>query len=92
MKTDRFFSIKKEQADLRKSGDKEILELLTKQDLVNELKVDEEMKFIIVSSKFDTILMAGVLYRGDGVEHEEWSFVREWTSIDADTMVVFLED
>ena len=90
MKTDKFFEIQQTKVELQQKADREILELLLEQDFAKELGMGEECPFVIVSNKYDTVLMSGMFYSADG-EDTEPRFSPERIDADKDTNVVFLD-
>ena len=89
MKTDKFFEIKQTKVELQQKADQEILNLLLEQDFAKEAGAGQEWPFVIVSSKYDTVLMSGMFYSIDG--DTEPHFVSERIYMDKDTNVVFLD-
>ena len=89
MKTDKFFEIQQTKVELQQKADQEILNLLLEQDFAKKAGMEEEWPFVIVSSKYDTILMSGVFYSADG--DAEPQFSPERVRVGTDTNVVFLD-
>lgn len=90
MKTDKFFKIQQTKVDLQQKADRELLELLLKQNFTREVGTDEELPFIVVSNNYDTVLMSGIFYSADG-EGNGPHFSSERIEVDRDTNVVFLD-